>query len=226
MKRFFVTLLILTILLGLCACTAEPQTDTQPTEPACPHNWVDATCATAKTCSLCGQKEGYGMGHSWVKGVCTVCDAVDLGFDPLVDGTWLYLTKERWKILDFQPDGTCDIRTIIGAPVAARTLEECVNTAVANLQRQYKDNWEHYAADKYYILKIKDYYYVANMTSVMSDYTFDGKNASIMQNFIPFYVELMSNSVLQEVESGNKYINMEVIFVSDLWTQYKMMKES
>ena len=30
----------------------------------CSHNWVDATCTTPKTCSLCGATEGEALGHT------------------------------------------------------------------------------------------------------------------------------------------------------------------
>lgn len=29
----------------------------------CDHNWIDATCTTPKTCSLCGKTEGEALGH-------------------------------------------------------------------------------------------------------------------------------------------------------------------
>lgn len=224
MKRFLSVLFALCVLLSLCACTAEPQA-TEPTEETCQHNWIDATCATPKTCSICGTKEGYGTGHSWEEGVCTVCNAVDLSFDPVVNGTWLYLTKERWEGLDFQPDGTCDIKTVLGAPMSAKTLEAVVNAAVANLQKQYKENWESYAANEYYVLKIRDYYYVANMTSTTAEYTSDGKNITIMQDCLPFRVELISKNVLKEVVDESKYINMPVEYISDLLRQYKTINE-
>ena len=31
----------------------------------CVHDWIDATCTTAKTCSICGQTEGEPLGHTW-----------------------------------------------------------------------------------------------------------------------------------------------------------------
>lgn len=229
MRRLFAVLLTLIMLLSLCACTAEPQaTDPDIDDPiveTCQHNWIDATCATPKTCSLCGTKEGYAAGHSWEEGVCTVCDAADPSFDPLVNGTWLYLTKERWKVLNFHPDGTCDIQTVSGMPKSAPTLEEAVNTAAADLQRQYKEDWEHYAARKYQVLKIRDYYYVANVTSTTGEYTTDGKNITIMQDYVPFRVEMLSNELLQEDVDGYRYINMPVEFISDLLTQYKIINE-
>jgi hypothetical protein len=33
--------------------------------PATGHTWVDATCTTSKTCSVCGTTEGASLGHKW-----------------------------------------------------------------------------------------------------------------------------------------------------------------
>lgn len=30
------------------------------------HEWVEATCTEPKTCSVCGEKEGEALGHTWV----------------------------------------------------------------------------------------------------------------------------------------------------------------
>ena len=61
----------------------EPPVTEEPTTPACEHNWVDATCTAAKTCSKCGTTEGTPSGHTpgaeatcTEAQVCTVCNAV------------------------------------------------------------------------------------------------------------------------------------------------------
>ena len=41
------------------------------TIPAPGHSWADATCETAKTCSVCGATEGGILGHAWVDATCT-----------------------------------------------------------------------------------------------------------------------------------------------------------
>lgn len=225
MKRIFPIFLTLLLLLSLCACTADPQsiepTDL-PTDPVCQHSWTGATCTDSKTCTLCGAKDGTALGHDYETGICTVCKAEDSSYDPLVSGTWLYLTKERWEILDFQIDGTCDMKTVNGAPTSAVTLEQAVSTAVTNLQRQYKDNWETYAASKYYVFKVEDYYYVANMTATTAEYTAAGKTATIEQEgLVPVQVRLLSNKALQEVITEQRYINMPVQFISNLLYQYE-----
>ena len=41
----------------------------------CKHEWVEATCETPQTCSLCGEVEGTELGHTWLEDtkVCSVC---------------------------------------------------------------------------------------------------------------------------------------------------------
>jgi len=36
----------------------------------CEHQWVEADCDTAKTCSLCEETEGAPLGHSWLAATC------------------------------------------------------------------------------------------------------------------------------------------------------------
>lgn len=36
----------------------------------CEHEWLDATCTTAKTCNMCGETEGDPAGHSWASPTC------------------------------------------------------------------------------------------------------------------------------------------------------------
>jgi hypothetical protein len=37
----------------------------------CDHEWVEATCTEASTCSLCGKTEGEALGHDWKDATCT-----------------------------------------------------------------------------------------------------------------------------------------------------------
>lgn len=36
----------------------------------CEHEWVEADCVTAKTCSVCEEVEGEPLGHSWQEATC------------------------------------------------------------------------------------------------------------------------------------------------------------
>lgn len=40
------------------------------------HSWKNATCTTPKTCSRCGATDGEARGHNWEEGVCTDCGEV------------------------------------------------------------------------------------------------------------------------------------------------------
>lgn len=45
------------------------------------HEWIDADCETAKTCSKCGETEGNALGHSWENATCVtakVCSTCGL----------------------------------------------------------------------------------------------------------------------------------------------------
>ena len=37
----------------------------------CSHAWQEATCTSAKTCTLCGKTEGEALGHAWKDATCT-----------------------------------------------------------------------------------------------------------------------------------------------------------
>lgn len=37
---------------------------------SCEHEWIEATCDTPRTCSLCEEIEGTPLGHSWIAATC------------------------------------------------------------------------------------------------------------------------------------------------------------
>ena len=51
-----------------CSCGSY-YTDSET--PAKGHSWQSATCTSAKTCTVCGEKEGSPKGHSWNAATCT-----------------------------------------------------------------------------------------------------------------------------------------------------------
>jgi hypothetical protein len=61
---------------------------------SCKHNWLEANCLTAKTCSICQVVEGEPLGHTWVDAdcvtakTCSVC--LETEGDPLghAPGEW------------------------------------------------------------------------------------------------------------------------------------------
>ena len=56
-SMFVLAALVLSAVLLLAGC-------------GCQHEWVEADCVTAKTCSLCQKVEGEALGHSWVEASC------------------------------------------------------------------------------------------------------------------------------------------------------------
>jgi len=58
---FLTTLLTVATLFVFVACGEKP----------CEHNWSNATCTTAKTCTLCNETEGSALGHDWLAATCT-----------------------------------------------------------------------------------------------------------------------------------------------------------
>ena len=57
-KSYFVVLLVILIMFTLTSC-------------GCKHEFVDATCSSPKTCSVCGETEGEALPHTWVDATCT-----------------------------------------------------------------------------------------------------------------------------------------------------------
>ncbi|MBQ2999542.1 MAG: hypothetical protein IJD64_03685 [Clostridia bacterium] len=75
MKKLLSLLLIFVFLFGAVACRADdPSAEATPDDsevPACEHEWIDATCTTPKTCSVCNETEGEPNGHDWLDATCT-----------------------------------------------------------------------------------------------------------------------------------------------------------
>lgn len=99
--RIFAVIMAVTMLFSMTACGGNanaPETTEVPTEApttetvsvceANGHTWANATCDTAKICSVCGETVGEALGHSWADAnyqapkTCTVCNATE--GEPLV----------------------------------------------------------------------------------------------------------------------------------------------
>lgn len=59
-RYVLIACLLMVTLFILCSCE-------------CPHAWKDATCTSAKVCSLCNITDGEALGHEYIT-------AADLGF--------------------------------------------------------------------------------------------------------------------------------------------------
>ena len=56
--------------------------------------WVDATCLVAKHCKYCGATEGALADHTYVNGVCSVCEKV-ADAEPLANASLSFTNKEN-----------------------------------------------------------------------------------------------------------------------------------
>lgn len=223
MKRSLLLFLAALLLLSLCACTAEQPQVTEPTEtiaPACVHNWKEADCFYPKTCTLCGATEGEIAAHIWDGDQCSVCGMIDSKNNPLWFGAWMRITKEQWDLFTFYPDGTCSVTKYYGKPVADYDMEQCVRTAVASLQRQYGADWEARVAGRYHLVKILDYYYVVQMETRADTYTIEG-NIITIGTIPPLkHMIIINDDVLENGEDDERYIKMDITYVSDLLKAY------
>lgn len=82
------------------------------TNQQCQHEWINADCVSAKTCSLCGTAEGAALGHTWLDANCTdpkICDTCQETEGDALGHSWLEA--------DYQTAQTCSVcGTVEGAP--------------------------------------------------------------------------------------------------------------
>ena len=69
-------------------------------EVPCEHDWNDADCDTPETCSICGATQGEPLGHDYVNGDCTRCDAVlTSSFEDVFGGDFFFDPVE-WAVAE------------------------------------------------------------------------------------------------------------------------------
>ena len=72
-SKIVVAILLLSLaLFGLVSCMDTPDTNSTTTTetPTHQHTWVNADCTTPKTCSECGETQGFALGHAWQDADC------------------------------------------------------------------------------------------------------------------------------------------------------------
>lgn len=77
-KKIVLTIILLAIIFLLTGCK-------------CEHQWTEATCTTAKTCSLCEETEGAPLGHTWLAATCTTaktCETCNKTEGEALGHTW------------------------------------------------------------------------------------------------------------------------------------------
>lgn len=85
------------------ACDKCNDTYTEPIEKLA-HTYADATCAAAKTCTICGVTEGQALGHSYAQGKCARCGTAQPGYKALSSCGWttagLFIAGDGTEELD------------------------------------------------------------------------------------------------------------------------------
>lgn len=99
---FCVLVMILILLLAGCGCSHEWFAATCAAAKTCslcgktegnplPHTWQDATCTSAKTCSVCKTTEGEPLPHTWQDATCTdakICTVCETTEGEALGHTW------------------------------------------------------------------------------------------------------------------------------------------
>ena len=107
-----VAVLTLVVVAAVSCQLPTKKTDPVPTEPACVHEWSEATCEAAKACLLCGEVDGEALGHDIVVDAAVAPSCTETG---LTEGSHC---------------SRCDAMTVAQTEVAALGHEEVVDEAV------------------------------------------------------------------------------------------------
>lgn len=70
----------------------------------CSHQWVEADCVTAKTCSKCEETEGEALGHDWLDATCEApktCRRCGLTEGEVLEHSWTEVSCAAPKTCEF-----------------------------------------------------------------------------------------------------------------------------
>lgn len=82
----------------------------------CSHEWVDATCTTAKVCSKCEETDGSALGHQWKNATCTdpsVCSRCKETTGTALGHSWKQFTEKdcvEAKVVSYSQCTVCKKR--------------------------------------------------------------------------------------------------------------------
>ena len=68
--------IIAVMVMAICVFAVAGCSGTKENKTVHEHTWVEATCTSAKTCSVCGEIEGNPLGHTVEFGLCSRCNTV------------------------------------------------------------------------------------------------------------------------------------------------------
>lgn len=122
--------------------------------PACSHKYSDATCTTAKVCSLCGKTEGTALGHDYIEGVCSRCKASDATYKALTSGAWEVqaVANDKLYAFSFVFSGT-EPSVSVGFGDNIKNLDEEFRNELLNeeLAQDYADSIYKVGNEIYYV---------------------------------------------------------------------------
>ena len=147
-KAFLLILVSMILLLAFTSCDAIKgivggDTPELPEEEVCEHVWAEATCRAAKTCTLCGEREGKTLPHTLVEATCeepkhcTVCNQVygePLGHNMSLSSCTMPSTCRRCGLTDGEAPGHDWADPTCTTPKICKT---CKNTEGESLGHDY-----------------------------------------------------------------------------------------
>lgn len=127
-KRIYLVVLFVVCTMLLAACQ-------------CNHDWIEADCTTAKTCSKCKETIGTPLGHAWLSATCTEpksCSACGRKEGAAEGHQWNYATCENPKtcsvcqITEGRAEGHQWVSATCTAPQYCTICYESVGTALGH----------------------------------------------------------------------------------------------
>ncbi len=188
------------------------------------HNYADATCTKAKTCTVCGATSGKALGHSYNGKTCSRCGATDSNYHELTEGTWTSIDTDCGHRFTFYSDGNW----YASVYYVVITYEE-YEALGANKDDspESDDEYGDPFADPQYPYDIitvggTKYAYGWPMVGQMEDtYTVDGNIVTIkFHNWFTLVLERTAGNIftvrsidIQEAEMGSEYITVGEKFI-------------
>lgn len=135
MKRTVLAIFSSALILTLSACGSsnENVATVQTANQEHTHEWVDATCVTPKTCSICGETDGEALGHTWLEKE-TICTA------PKTCSVCGETGEAGEHDLSKSYDGKCQVCGMqVGTPLTESNINEYLNVSFNQLEEGERD---------------------------------------------------------------------------------------
>ena len=116
-------------------CQTEISRETVNVDPTGEHTWVDATCTSPKTCSVCSATEGEANGHTGGSATCTeapVCSVCGEAYGKANGHNWTVATCDAPK--------TCSVCGETEGKALGHSFSEATCTTAATCSRCGKKN--------------------------------------------------------------------------------------